>query len=125
MIDEAQPILIFQQNQDDFTGQNKNAVPCKYSFKGNANKTSVSFAFDCRCHMSIPPPLTSLKTAVLPVLHAAVSGFTSSTLVMCVREAKQQFQVVKSELFCIICAVAFHSAKFTRLKLHLCSRFLP
>lgn len=92
-------------------GQNKNAVPCKYSVKGNDNKTSVSFAF--RCHMSTSPQLTSLvslKTVVLPVLHAAGVMFHFHTFIHVFRrEAKQWFRVVKSELqyVCLICLVAF------------------
>lgn len=76
-------------------GQNKNAVPFKYSVKGNNNKTSVSFAFDCICHMSTPPPLTSpvsLKTVVLPVLHAAGVMFHFHKFIRVFqREAKQWF----------------------------------
>ncbi len=74
----------------------------KYSVKGNNNKTSVTFAFDCMCHMSTPPPLTSpvsLKTVVLPVLHAAGVMFHFHKFIRVFqREAKQWFLVVKSEL---------------------------
>lgn len=74
---------------------------CKYFIKGNDNKTSVSFAFDCGCHMSTPPPLTSpvsLKTVVLPVLHAAAMFHLHKFIHVFQREAKQWFWVVKSEL---------------------------
>lgn len=75
-------------------GRNINAVTCKYSLKGNDNKTSASTPFDCCCHMSTPPPHTSpvsLKTVVLPVLHAAGVMFHFQFIHVFQKEAKQQF----------------------------------
>lgn len=67
MIDEAQPILTIDERMSllkCLTGwftDSKSAVPYKYSVKGNDNNTSVSSAFDCRCHMITPPPRTYLS----------------------------------------------------------------
>lgn len=96
-------------------GQNKNAVPSKYSVysvKGNDDKTSVCSAFDCKCHMSTPPPHTSpvsLKTVVLPVHAAGVVFHFHKFIHVYQREAKQRFLVAKSELEYahLICFVAF------------------
>lgn len=82
------------------------------------DKTSVSSAYDCRCHTSTssPPPrplhspLTSpesLKTVVLPVLHAAGVAFHLREFVH-VREAKQRFKKKKE--------ISNHNASCLRFK---------
>lgn len=78
-----------------WTEQKQNAVPCEYSIRVITEKPQF-FAFDCGCHTSTHPPHTSpvsLKTVVLPVLHAAgvMFHFHKFIHVFQKRDAKQWF----------------------------------